>query len=252
MSDVIADLLRRAGREVAARSGDDRLTFRDKAAGLGRGADLVTECDLLVDSIVIEGLAALEPGVPVVSEERPAPSEAGTGDVFVLDPIDGTHNFAAGVPWWGISLGRVVGSELREAWLLEPASGRMYHARAAGPATVDGHPIQVTRRSPAYSLLSVAMSRELLPLLLASDRFVGTRAMGCASLGLAFAAEGRFALHAARNHPWDVAAGYLLVERAGGTVVDLAGRAVSIWEHVPTLAGSPQAVELALEILAGG
>jgi fructose-1,6-bisphosphatase/inositol monophosphatase family enzyme len=101
------------------------------------------------------------------------------------------------------------------------------------------------------SLLSVALSRELLPLLLASNRFVGTRAMGCACLGLAWAAEGRFALHAARNYPWDVAAGYLLVERAGGRVVDLRGEPVSIWDRVHTLAGAPAAVDLALEILSG-
>ncbi|MCP4873707.1 MAG: inositol monophosphatase [Proteobacteria bacterium] len=250
MSDPIADLLIRAGRAVASRAGDDRLTFRDKAAGQAGGADLVTECDLLVDSLVTDGLAALVPGVPVVSEERPAPAEAGTGDVFVLDPVDGTHNFASGVPWWGISLGRVSGAELREAWLLEPATGRLYHATADGPATVDGAPIHVTGKPPQHSLLSVALFRELLPLLLASDRFVGTRAMGCASLGLAYAAEGRFALHAARNHPWDVAAGYLLVERSGGKVVNLAGEPVSIWERVPSLAGAPQAVDLALEILA--
>jgi len=252
MSAAVADLLRRAGREVAARAGDDRLTFRDKAAGRGGAVDLVTECDLAVDRLVTEGLGQLFPGVPVVSEERAPPSEAGTGDVFVLDPVDGTHNFASGVPWWGISLGRVHGAELREAWLLEPTTGRMYHASADGPATRDGAAIAVTSRPPARSLLSVALSRELLPLLMASNRFSGTRAMGCASLGLAWAADGRFGLHAARNHPWDVAAGYLLVERAGGVVVDLRGEPVSIWDHVHTLAGAPAAVEVALEILAAG
>ncbi len=249
MPDPVADLLRRAGRAVASRAGDDRLTFRDKGAGGPGGIELVTECDLLVDEIVTEGLGALFPGVPVLSEERARPEAAGTGDVFVLDPVDGTHNFAAGIPWWAISLARVEGAAIREAWLLQPTSGRLYHATADGPATCDGAPLRVTRRPADRTVLSCALSQRVLPLLVAENTFVANRAMGCASLGLAWAAEGRFGLHAARNHPWDVAAGYLLVERAGGRVVDFDGDPVTLWDHVHTLAGAPQVVGVALDLL---
>ena len=249
----VPDLLRRAARAVAERSGAARLELHDKREeGAGRGVDLVTECDLRVDRLVTRGLAEHFPGVAVISEEGARPSSTPVrGDAFVLDPIDGTHNFAAGVPWWGISLGRVEAGELAEGWLLESGTGRLFHATADGPATVDGAPLSVSARAPAYALASVGLSHAVVPLLLAADRFAGVRAMGCASLGLAWAAEGRFGFHAARNHPWDVAAGYLLVERAGGVVVDFEGRSVSIWDRVPTLAGAPQVVDEALAILSG-
>lgn len=246
----IAELIRSSWRSVAAESGGRSLQLRDKGARAGRGVDLVTECDLRVDRLVAEALMERFPGVPVISEERASPvAAARPAQAFVLDPIDGTHNFAAGVPWWGISLARVEGGEPVEAWLLEAGTGRLYEADADG-AAVDGERLAVTEREPRWTLASVGLSQAVVPLLLAADRFAGVRAMGCASLGLAWAAEGRFGLHAARNHPWDVAAGYLLVERAGGVVVDFAGASVSIWDHVPTIAGAPQVVEEALRILA--
>lgn len=242
-------LLRRAAREVAQLSGLDALTFRDKAADTDHAVDLVTEGDLRVDRIVTEGLGALFPGVPVVSEERPLPPEAGTGDVFVLDPVDGTHNFAAGVPWWSISLARVRGSEPEEGWILQMPAGRLYHASRTAPATCDGQLLRVTDKPPELCLLSMGLSQGVVPLLRGIERFAGARLMGCHSLGLCWSAEGRFGAHASRGWPWDVAAGFLLVERAGGVVTTFDGSRRDPWVREYAVVGAPQVVEAALEIV---
>ena len=245
----VAALLRRAAHEVARLSGQDALTFRDKADRPGEAVDLVTEGDLAVDRIVTEGLAELFPGVPVVSEERPMPEEAGTGDVFVLDPVDGTHNFAAGVPWWTISLGRVRGAEVEEGWVLQMPAGRLYHASRTAPTTCEGSLLRVTDKPPELSLLSMGLSRGVVPLLQGIERFAGARLMGCHSLGLCWVAEGRFGAHASRGWPWDVAGGYVLVEQAGGEIRTFAGGRRNPWVREHAVAGAPQIVDAVLEII---
>ena len=89
----------------------------------------------------------------------------------------------------------------------------------------------------------------IVPLLLRADSFSGMRILGSHSLGLAFAASGEVGFHAGIGYPWDVAAGYLLVEAAGGLVVDFEGQPRNPWERRQALAGAPHMVEIALEIL---
>ena len=220
-----------------------------RPVGQAGGVDLVTEADLLVDRLVTEGLDALHPGIPVVSEEREPAEGARQGECFVLDPIDGTHNFAAGMPWWGISLGRVRGEELLEGWVLEAPGGALYHARRGGVATRDGEPIRVTEREPRHCFLSVGLSQAVVPLLVRSDVFSGTRVLGSHALSLAWSATGRFGLHAGRGHPWDVAAGYLILERAGGRICTFSGGPRRLWARDYALTGAPQAVDAALALL---
>jgi myo-inositol-1(or 4)-monophosphatase len=245
----IAALLRRAAHEVVLLSGGDSLAFRDKQTDPDGSVDLVTEGDLLVDRLITEGIADLFPGVPVVSEERPLPPEAGHGDVFVLDPVDGTHNFAAGVPWWTISLARVRGSRVEEGWILQLPAGRLYHASRTTPATCEGELLQVSSKRPELSLLSMGLSEGVTPLLLGIERFAGARLMGCHSLALCWSAEGRFGAHASRGWPWDVAAGYLIVERAGGVVRNFDGSPPDLWVRDYAVVGAPQVVDAALEII---
>lgn len=248
MSSVEA-LLRSAVGAVAELSGASALEVQDKGGDDRHAVDLVTEADLLVDDLVTSGLARLFPGVPVVSEERPLPEVAGRGDCFVLDPIDGTHNFASGLPFWGISLARVEGAEVQEAWILDGVQRQLYSAQRGGRALRDGRPLAVSDKPPELSLISLGLSRKIVPLLLHADRFCGMRMLGSHSLGLALAASGEVGIHAGSGHPWDVAAGYLLLECAGGKVVDFEGRPRPLWETRYALAGAPRVVDLALEIL---
>jgi len=242
-------LLRGAAAEVEGLCGSDQLEFSDKGGDERHAVDLVTQADLRADEIVCEGITRLFPGVPIVSEERAPPAGADGGDCFVLDPIDGTHNFAAGLPFWAISLARVSGNTVQEAWLLDGPRGDFYRGKRGQGAFRGSQRLSVTRRAPELCLLSIGLSKAVVPLLLAAHRFCGMRVLGSHALGLAFAAAGDVGIHAGSGHPWDVAAGYLLLEEAGGRVVDFRGGARPIWTNERALAGAPHIVDLALEIL---
>ncbi len=262
VTDPIADLLREALAAVLPVWRRGVGWMRDKDAGAGsqgadgrpgvnpHGVDLVTEGDLLVDGIVREGLERLFPGVALVSEERDPRAAGGAppADCFVLDPIDGTSNFAAGLDLWAISLARVRDGVPVEGWLLEP-SGTLTRARPGEEATRGGVPLRVTDAPPHVGLLSVALSPKIVPLLLASNRFLGVRCLGSHATSLAWASAGLLGVHVGRGHPWDVAAGYLFLERAGGRVTRLDGTQRPFWSRDHAIAGAPRYVELCLEIL---
>jgi myo-inositol-1(or 4)-monophosphatase len=216
-----------------------------------RGVDLVTEGDILVDRIVREGLARLFPGVPLVSEERDPPSGIADApaDCFVLDPIDGTSNFATGLDLWAISLARVRDGVPQEAWLLEGPSRILDHGVRGGIATRAGVPMRVTTDPPHVGLLSVALSPAIVPLLLEANRFLSVRCLGSHATSLAWVSAGLLGVHVGRGHPWDVAAGYLFLECAGGRVLTLDGAERGLWCSTPAIAGAPQHVDLCLSIL---
>lgn len=247
----IVDLLRTAGDRSLEYWRTGPLVCQDKGTS-GKGVDLVTEADLAVDRLITEGLDRLHPGIRVMSEEgtwRPS-SDGAKDDMFVVDPIDGTHNFAQGTHWWTISLARTRGGVAEEGWLYQPTRRTLWHARRGQGTTRDGERVVVTTTPPRHGLVSVSLSQEMLPLLLQANRFAGIRALGSHAICLAMVADGSFVMHAGRGYPWDVAAGHLFVAESGGRVCTLDGSERSLWERVQTLSGAPASVDLALEIFA--
>lgn len=248
----IVRLLRGAGERALGYWRTGPLDWRDKAPEAG-AIDLVTEADLAVDRLITAELDRLHPGIPVLSEEgtwRP-PSEGPAGDLFVLDPIDGTHNFAQGTHWWTIALARANNGVVEEGWLYQPSRQTLWHATRGGGITRNGEAVTVTPAPVRHGLVSVSLSHQMLPLLLQANRFAGIRALGSHAMCLAMVADGSFMLHAGSGYPWDVAGGHLFVREAGGTVCTLDGRERSPWVREQTLSGSPACVEVAMEIFAG-
>ncbi len=250
-SDPVRALLEEAGRRALASWRSGVVAVIDKSDG-GASPDLVSDADLAANDFITEGLAQLHPGVAMISEETDGGFMPPPPDAFILDPIDGTHNFIAGSDLWTIVLARTRGEEVEEAWIHHPPSGETSHAVRGGPATHAGRPIHVSERDPRRSLVSVSLSTDLLPLLMATDRWAGIRALGSSAWCLAAAARGEFAIHAGGGWPWDVAAGFLIVEQAGGIVRDLEGNRRSPFDHrSKSLSGSPRAVEQALRLFEG-
>ena len=246
----ITRMLRGAGERALGYWRTGPLQWSDKSTS-GGGIDLVTEADLAVDRLIAAELDRMHPGVPILSEEASwRPDGEPSGDVFVLDPIDGTHNFAQGTHWWTIALARARDAVVEEGWLYQPSRGTLWHARRGEGATRDGEGITVSSVAPRHGLVSVSLSRQMLPLLLQASRFAGLRALGSHALCLALVADGSFGLHAGGGHPWDVAAGHLFIEEAGGRVCTLDGGPRSPWRRKQTLAGAPACVDAALEIFA--
>lgn len=194
-------------------------------------ADIVTAADRDVETLIRERIAAERPGDGFIGEEfAPTPSE--TGISWVVDPIDGTVNYAAGSPYYAVSIAAVEGGPSRHAWtalvgvVFAPALGETFRAERGGGAFLNDEPIAVAAPSAAGALIGTGFGYD--PATHAGDLatlgrvFAHARDMrrsGSAALDLASVAAGRLDAYYERGlNPWDHAAGELLVTEAGGRV----------------------------------
>jgi fructose-1,6-bisphosphatase/inositol monophosphatase family enzyme len=223
----------------------------------GRG-NLVTAADLASERAIQAILAAEYPDHSVLSEETAA-SARGEGWMWVVDPLDGTHNYARGIPFFCINIALCYQEEPLLALTYDPVRGEEFRAQKGEGAFVNDERMQVSQReSVRASLLAVGLgyhderAGRLLGLL--HELWPGmqsVRIMGSAALGLAYAACGRFDLFVHHVlYPWDVAAGILLVREAGGVISDRDGGPVIIRSE-GTIAGAPGAHADFLRLAAG-
>jgi myo-inositol-1(or 4)-monophosphatase len=220
------DIAREAG-ELARRRRTEGVAI---AATKSSIADIVTEADREVETLIRDRLAAERPGDGFLGEESGA--ERGSTDItWVVDPIDGTVNYAYGIPAYAVSIAAVRGEPEPSQWealagaVFAPATGEIFHAAQGGGAWLDERPLAVNAEtSPAGALLATGFGYD--PATHAGDLArVGRvmpmardlRRIGAASLDLAYVAAGRFDGYFERGlQPWDHAAGALLVAEAGG------------------------------------
>lgn len=122
--------------------------------------DLVTVADHEAEAMLAEGLAAIVPGLPIVGEEAayadPSVLDRLASDCWIVDPIDGTHNFAHGKPPFGILVAMASGGEAVAGWIYDCLSGRLCRARRGRGAFVDGHRIAArpSGTTPAIAAIS--------------------------------------------------------------------------------------------------
>lgn len=243
-----------AMRVVRRRAGVGQI--RSKATG-----DLVTGTDERAEDVIRDVLMARTPSLPVVGEERGGAAPADGAPHWLVDPICGTHNFAAGLPLCAVNVALVEEEEVRVAVVGDPSSGRRYAAergRGAWAMTARGEwPLQV---SAASGLLLLDMGTTGA----ARARFAAAahaaalnprwsvRVLG-SSLAFAYVAAGTAAAHADFwvDHPLHTAAGCLLAEEAGATVTDLEGRPWTLASRSFLVAATPEAHRAVLKVLAG-
>lgn len=249
---------------AAARAGADAIAVTAADAGHQRDVDtktkagpgdevksynLVTAADLASEKAVLDVIRDAHPTHAVMSEESYAEDLAGgpPEHLWIVDPIDGTNNFAHGLPHYAVSVGYYRNGEPAVGVVLNPATGELFRAEVGGGAFLErpktpGSPEIVTERlavSPATRLDEVFVGTgfyydrgAMMEATLASVRDVfghdihGIRRLGTASLDLCYVAAGRFgAYFEYKLHPWDYAAGTLVVTEAGGRVSDCRGGA---------------------------
>ena len=199
--------------------------------------DVVTEADHLSEALILDGIRAHYPADAILAEEtgehRAKAGEAptsGRGRVWIVDPLDGTVNYANGIPMFCVSIALVVDGRPTVGVILDPTRGDEFAATADGPATLNGRPIHASDKD---KLSDFVISMSL------NGRAVATRArnvrkairisrtMGSAALALAYVANGRFDafIQAGGLSTWDIAAAGLIAERGGATITDMAGGA---------------------------
>ena len=196
--------------------------------------DLVTETDVAVENYLKENLKDLVPGVQFLAEESADGQTRPHDDCWIIDPVDGTTNFVHGIPLVGTSVGLWRDGRMELGVVNMPIMQECFYAqRGAGAWSATGQRLSV---SPVHTLHEAVVATgfpydipcwqgrilEWLGAVLPSAQ--GVRRMGAASVDLAYVAAGRFeAFYEADLKPWDVAAGWLLVEEAGGLVSGVDG-----------------------------
>ena len=222
--EFVCDLARRAGELQLSRYRNPG-RVREKAP-----KDLVTEVDLLCEELMVNAIRSRYPQDAILSEERGGEISR-AGRTWLLDPVDGTANYARGNPLFCACVSVMEGGTVTHAAVAAPRIGDLYHAALGSGAYLDSSegrfPLRVSRtESIEYAFLGadLAFSRGeagVQRVLSASWQF---RALGSAGVRGAWLAAGYLDISVGtRNTAWDYAPTVLLVSEAGGRATDLSG-----------------------------
>jgi myo-inositol-1(or 4)-monophosphatase len=227
--ELVTGIIRKAGekvREYASKRGELNVELKGKN-------DLVTVADVEVEKLIIGELKRSRPGDLILAEESSQRRVMPRERTWVIDPIDGTTNFAHGFPVYCVSIGLWVEGSPLVAAVLEVNRDELFLAAKGMGATLNGQPIRVTDTADAAeSLLATGFPYRNLDLI---DEYLalfktlmhetlGVRRPGSASYDLCCVAAGRFdGFYEYGLEPWDVGAGCLLITEAGGVVTDWNG-----------------------------
>lgn len=203
-------------------------------------ADLVTEADLAAERIILDTLRPVFPGHGFLLEEKTAEYEE-LEYTWVVDPLDGTTNFAHGYPCFAVSIALRHRREEILGVVLAPVSGELFLAIRGGGAWQNGEPLRVSETARLEDALLVTgfpydFRERPADYVSLFEKFLwhsqGVRRDGSAALDLCYVAAGRFdGFWERRLHPWDTAAGALLVREAGGRISRFDGSPFDIFDR---------------------
>jgi myo-inositol-1(or 4)-monophosphatase len=246
---------RDAGRVLAERFGR-KLEITNKSE-----LDLVTESDLASERLIIERIKTYYPRHAILAEESgassPVDQELKSEWRWIVDPLDGTTNYAHGYPCFCVSMGLEHAGRMELGVVYDPMRDELFTAERGQGASLNGRRIRV---SPVNSLSGALLCtgfpydvRERSEFARHFANFImnaqGVRRDGAAALDLAYVACGRFdGFWEEGLKPWDVAAGALMIEEAGGRVSNYAGEPLNIY-NPPILASNGLLHEQMMRVL---
>ena len=196
---------------------------------------MVTEVDHLSEELILGAIRERYPDDGILAEEsgehhaiRGGAPTLATGRTWVIDPLDGTVNYANGIPFFCVSIGLVVDGRPMVGVVHDPMRSETFAAVDGGPATVEGRAVTVSDKDRLEDLvISLALSgRRVAGRVQATRKAIRvSRNMGSAALALAYVANGRFDAFVQTGglSSWDIAAAGLIAERGGASVTDMAG-----------------------------
>ena len=212
--------------------GEKEVSFKGRA-------DLVSDVDKLAESLIIQELSREYPEAGFLAEES-EPVGGSSEYTWIIDPIDGTRNYVLGIPFFCLVIALAKGDDIQLGLTYDPVRREMFQAVKGQGAYVNGSPISVSGKGRleeallSYDLgyVDETASRAIELVLHLWPNIQGTRMMGSAALGLAYAACGRVDMYFHHNlSPWDVASGLLLVKEAGGIITDKRGNPGTLYSE---------------------
>jgi myo-inositol-1(or 4)-monophosphatase len=226
---LVAEAVAREAGALAKRRFLDRSSF---TVGFKGPQDYLTEVDGETEALIAARLGEAFPHDGFLGEETKERRAAERAPIWVVDPIDGTANFARGCPHFCVSIACVVGREIEVGVIYDPLRDELFAARRGGGASLNAAPMRVAETNAlASSAVEIGWNVRA-----GAERYLGLLARvvaagaaparsGSGALGLAYVAAGRRDGYVEHHiHSWDCLAGILLIREAGGYVSDfLAG-----------------------------
>ena len=236
IDSFLRELFEKAGERLLKHYGRVK-TISYKA---GAATNLVTNVDKDVEGYIKREIRKHFPEDSILAEESPMENEDAPRR-WIIDPLDGTTNFAHGLPLFSISIGVEVDGQVQAGGVCDPVRRELFFARKGKGATLNRKRIRVSEvKTLQQSLLVTGFPYDVqdhpersLPYFNALiQRAQGMRRLGSAALDLCYLAMSRFdGFFEVHLHPWDAAAGSLILQEAGGRITDFEGRPHSIYQR---------------------
>jgi myo-inositol-1(or 4)-monophosphatase len=253
LREACAEAARRGGAVLREKWGKVRtISFKG-------GIDLVTDADHASEAELLAFLRGRFPGAAVLAEESGASGSGADGLRFFVDPLDGTTNYAHGVPHFAVNVAVADAAGLAAGATYDPLRDELFTAARGGGAALNGDPLGQSGRTELDGALLVTgfpydvHVRPDPPLRLFAaflQRARAVRRFGSAALDLAYIAAGRFdGFWEMGLKPWDVAPGILLAREAGALVTDLDG-GERMLETGDIVAATPALLRPMLDVIA--
>jgi myo-inositol-1(or 4)-monophosphatase len=220
--------------------------------------DLVTAADFAAEQAFRDLITRRFPSHVVIGEETEATEAARRADAqWIIDPVDGTTNFAHGLALFSVSIALQIAGQLQVGVVYDPIGDEIFSAERGGGCRLNGTPVRVSR---TIDLVDAALctgfpytvgedrTRQVKTFAAFLDEAQAVRRLGSAALDLSYVACGRLdGFWEERLHAWDIAAGVLLVQEAGGRVTGIDGQPIDLFQgHVIASNGPLHAKMLAV------
>lgn len=198
---------------------------------------IVTKADYESERLILDAIRAKYPSHGVLAEESGRSQSQDQDRLWIVDPLDGTTNFAAGIPFFGVSIALQANDAIQLGVTYDPIRDEMFYVRRGQGAFLNGSPIRVrsiTQMEEAIAGIDVVLfegkRQQIVKCIQSfSNRVRSVKILGAAILSFAYVASGRFDVYLANVlRPWDLATGLLLVEESGGRYTTFDNRPVDI------------------------
>jgi len=251
--ELAEHLAREAGR-IQRENYEGEFEIQTKSAVI----DLVTDVDRACERLIVEGIQKQRPEDAILAEEGGGSDIPDASWRWVIDPLDGTTNYAHGYPRFCVSIGVEHQGVATVGVVYDPLLDELFSAVRGGGARLNGRPLRVSAETRLdHAMLSTGFAYDvhsstddnLDHFAVFAKTVQAIRRDGSAALNLCYVAAGRFdGFWELKLRPWDVAAGILIVEEAGGRTSDFSGQG-SCTSGLEAIASNTQLHEAMLEIL---